>query len=281
VSAAASAYRLTMSHGERWRGLAVDIRRAAKPASREQLGLASIEGTRLCERALRAGAVLTEVLIARSLLSDPTERVRDLLVGLEQSGAAIVAAPDDAVVELCEGRDVGHMLGLVRLPSHSSLRELVESSGTPNPRLLVLVDVEEPGNVGALVRTALAAGAIGCVCVGRSDAWHPKALRTSMGSVFRIPTPRISNVGDIASELRNAGIRSIGAVSSGGDAPWAIAAEGPSALLLGSEAFGLPPGILNDLDASVTIPMPNAVDSFSVNAAAAILLYEAGRPKTG
>lgn len=268
-----------MSHGERWRGLAVDIRRAAKPASREQLGFASIEGTRLCERALRAGAVISEVLVAQSLACAPSDRVRNLLAELSLGGAVIVEAPDEAVVELCEGRDVGHMLGLVRLPSQFSLREIVESSATANPSLLVLVDVEEPGNVGALVRTALAAGAVACVCAGRSDAWHPKALRTSMGSVFRIPTPRIANIGDIPQALRDAGIRSIGAVSGGGQAPWAIAAEGPSAFLLGSEAFGLPSEILSDLDARVTIPMPRAVDSFSVNAAAAILLYEAGRPK--
>ena len=271
------------SSGERWRGLAVDIRRAATPASREQLGMGSIEGLRLFERALRAGAVVEEALVARSLMQADRERVRRLLADLEAAGTAIVPAPDALVEELCEGRDSGRILGLVRLPSSPSLTELVgdpekRTSRRP-PCFLVLVDVEDPGNVGALVRTALASGADACVCVGKSDPWHPKAVRTSMGSVFRLPTPHIQSAAEVAPELARAGIRSFGAVSDAGKAPWEVPNDGPTAFLLGSEAFGLAPEVIAELDGTVTIPMPTAIDSFSVNAAAAILLYEAGRPR--
>ncbi len=80
-------------------------------------------------------------------------------------------------------------------------------------------------------------------------------------------------------QLRSAGIRSYGAVSSGGIPPWQVDHSVPGAFLLGSEAFGLAPELASQLDATVTIPMPSLVDSYSVNAAAAILLYEAGRPR--
>lgn len=268
-----------MSHGERWRGLAVDIRRAAKPASREQLGLAAIEGLRLCERALRSGHHLREVLIAESLLAKPGQRAGRLLEELEENGTVLVPGPDALLLELCDGRDVGHLFGLVELPPRRSLGELVADAGTEAPSFLVLADVEEPGNVGALVRTALASGAQACVCVGRSDPWHPKALRTSMGSIFRIATPRIESTDELPAALRKAGIQSIGAVSDAGQAPWEIPRKGPVAFVVGSEAFGLSASLRDSLDALVTIPMPAAVDSYSVNAAAAVLLYEARRPR--
>lgn len=260
----------------------MDIRRASTPASREQLGVAAIEGSRLFERALRAEAVITEALVAQSLLDGTNERIGQLLKELKQAGTIIVPAPDELVAELCGGRDLGRLLGLVRLPPRRTVAELMNVTSNVTslaPRFLMLVDVEEPGNVGALVRTALASGACACVCVGRSDPWHPKAVRTSMGSVFRLPTPHIPTAAAAIAELRAAGIRSYGALSGGGQAPWAVPGNIPTAIVMGSEAFGLSPEVVAQLDATVTIPMPTTVDSYSVNAAAAILLYEAARPR--
>src|SRR5690606_11682626 len=130
---------------------------------------------------------------------------------------------------------------------------------------------------GALVRTALASGAVGVVTVGVSDAFHAKAIRTSMGSVFKLPIMHAQSVGFIEQEL--GALHRIAAVSVGGVAPWSLSKKESSALVLGSEAFGLSPEIAAWCDERVTIPMPVGVDSFSVNAAAGVLLYELARPK--
>jgi TrmH family RNA methyltransferase len=141
--------------------------------------------------------------------------------------------------------------------------------------LLVALDVEDPGNVGALVRTALASGAAGFIAVGVSDPHHPKAVRTSMGSLFKIPVLSYPAYGPLMEELRSAGARSFGAVSSGGiPLPEIDTAGNAVALFMGGEAFGLPEAVVSQLDTLVTVPMVSEVDSYSVNAAAAIILYE-------
>ena len=248
------------------------IRRVATPKGRESRGCYSIEGTRLFERALRAGADIQRVLIGESLYRNPSDRVADVLVQL--GSTPVVVAPDSAVEELCEGRDLGRILGLVGVGAAASIAQLVAADG--QARFLVAVDVEEPGNTGALVRTALASGAAACICIGRSDPLHPKAVRTSMGSIFRLPVLRMASIEELLDLCREVGVRTVGAVSSDGHSPWKVDWKAPVALLVGSEAFGLAADVAGQLDERVSIPMPICVDSYSVNAAAAVLLYEAG-----
>ena len=182
--------------------------------------------------------------------------------------------PDETVLELTEGREAG-LVGLVRIPRSPGLPELAPSRGDAPPVLLVAVDIEDPGNVGALARTALASGALALVGVGITDPWHPRAVRTSMGSVFKLPLPIYDSVAPLLADLRAIKARSLGAVTSGGTSVRETPFERcPHAFFLGSEAFGLSTELTQQLDGTVSIPMASGVDSFSVNAAAAVLLYE-------
>jgi len=261
-------------HDKAWRGILADIGRARTAQGRSRLGRFSIEGTRLHERALRAGVAVEVALAGESMAASSEERISRLLAELESSGCAMHVVPEDVVAEITEGRDIGAIIGLVRLPAHRSLDQALSACGQRPRLMLVAVDVEDPGNVGAMIRTALAAGSTAFVALGISDPYHPKAVRTSMGAVFRIPVVRHDKADTLLASLSRLGVTTVGAVSRGGAAPDGLRLEDPSiAVFIGSEAFGLSKEVCADLDHLVSIPMSSEVDSFSANAAAAILLY--------
>ena len=288
------------------------VRRVGSGRGRRQTKIYAIEGTRLVERALRAGAPLTAVLAAERLVAAPDPRHAALFSALRAGGCPLVAAPDAALADLTEGRDLGHMLALVRLqpvgtldkllapvPTHSPLPNPLpggegggspipnplpggEGGGSPLPRppalLLAAIDITDPGNVGALTRTAHAAGAIALLCAGASDPYHPRATRISRGSIFRLPVVAYETAAALLADLRRCGVASIATSAAGGVAlPNLSRPAGPLAVLMGNEAQGLPPEVAAAVDTCVTIPMAPGVDSYSVNAAAAIVLYELQR----
>ena len=298
-----------MNEPLRWESVAEMVRRVVSRQGRRRSGFYAIEGTRLVERALRAGAPLTAVLTAERLAAVPDPRHRALFDALHLATVPLVVAPDAVVAELTEGRDLGWVLGLVRLPQAVALDELLAgvTGPLPNPLpggegtadrllqgepqrppapllprspaiLLAAIDIADPGNVGALTRTAHAAGATALLITGASDPFHPRATRISRGSIFRLPVVSYDTAADLLADLRRCGGAAIATSAAGGTPlPGLSRPSGPLAVLMGNEAEGLPPAVAAAVDICVTIPMPPGVDSYSVNAAAAIVLYEAGR----
>jgi TrmH family RNA methyltransferase len=266
----------------RWQSVAEMIRRVESARGRRRAGLYAVEGTRLVERALRAGAPLTAVLTAAHVAATPDARHRALFDALRAAGCPVVVAPDEVVVELTAGRDLGHVLGLVRLPEEAGLEALLERVSSDERRVtseaapvfLAAVDITDPGNVGALTRTAHAAGAAALLVAGASDPFHPRATRTSRGSIFRLPVVAYGTAAGLLADLRRCGVAALAAVAEGGvPLPNYTPPGGPLAVLMGNEAEGLPPDVAAAVDARLTIPMTPGVDSYSVNAAAAIVLY--------
>jgi TrmH family RNA methyltransferase len=279
------------------------IRRAGGARGRQITGRYSIEGIRLAERALRAGAPLEAALVAERLAQSADPRHRDLLATLRAAGCPVTIAPDAVLAELTEGRDLGPILGLVKLPPPVSLLDLllttdgrpptagrrVTSSESslprslaPPPLFLAAADIVDPGNVGALTRTAHAGGARGLLAAGASDPFHPRATRISRGSIFKLPVIRYDNVTAMLDDLRGHDVFTVATAAGAGaplpDVTWPAR---PTAVLLGNEAEGLPPEVAGAVDLQVTIPMAVGVDSYSVNAAAAIVLYEAAVNRAG
>jgi TrmH family RNA methyltransferase len=144
-----------------------------------------------------------------------------------------------------------------------------------------LVDVQEPGNVGAVIRSADAFGGAPVLALGRTA--HPggwKALRGAMGSSFRVPVSR----GAAAEALRLATTRHIriaATVPAGGTPLRLIDWSAPTLVLLGHEGIGLPPNLVDGADLRLTVPMRANVNSLNVAAAAAVILYEARRSQNG
>jgi TrmH family RNA methyltransferase len=266
-----------MSKQANWQGAVEQVRRAMTAVGRAQTGLYAIEGIRLHERALRAGLTLE-----RTLLSEAYGRSRreNMLLANESEPRLLrpYIVPDALMAELTDGRNLGHLISLVKIPPQPTLEDVVTAES--DPRLLVAADVVDPGNVGAMVRTGHASDIAAFVAVGVSDPYHPKAVRTSMGSLFKTAVCHYPTIEPLLADLRRLGIETVGTVATGGEwLPKASFAPGGSAIFMGNEYHGVPDKVLQQLDKRVTIPMAGEIDSLSVNAATAVILYEIHRQR--
>jgi TrmH family RNA methyltransferase len=148
------------------------------------------------------------------------------------------------------------------------------------PLVLVAVGIQNPGNVGALLRAAEAAGATGAyLAFGCADPFSWKALRGSMGSAFRLPHLRRVGARDVLERLAGRGLATIAATSSGEKRYDEVDLTRPVALVVGSEGAGLDEELLGAVSARVAIPMAGGVESLNVAVAAGILLFEAARQR--
>jgi TrmH family RNA methyltransferase len=139
---------------------------------------------------------------------------------------------------------------------------------------MFLFGVQDPGNLGAIVRVAEAAGAAGVAAApGSADFFHPRSVRASAGSVLRIPVSGRVSFEPFAADAKAAGRSVAGAVADGGEDPFASPLAPASVLVVGAEGTGLPAGAYRYLDRRLTIPMKEPVDSLNAAVAAALLLY--------
>jgi TrmH family RNA methyltransferase len=262
-----------MSGRQAWSGIVEMVRRTATAKGRAGSSYFSIEGTRLHERALRAGRRVESAVVGASFSQNLAPRVQRLLHDLEDAGCCLHVVPDDVIVELTDGRDLGAIIGLVPMPK--SQTEFIQKGD--QTLFLMAADVKDPGNIGALMRTALAAGATAFIACGISDPYHPKAVRTSMGSLFKLPVLIFATAEEALEALAGRGIQTVGlAVEGSLLLPELERSATGTAVIVGSEAQGFDAQVRQKLDHLVVIPMVDAVDSYSVNAAAAIALYELG-----
>jgi TrmH family RNA methyltransferase len=144
---------------------------------------------------------------------------------------------------------------------------------------VVLVGVADPGNVGTLLRTAEAVGATSLLVTdGTADPWAPKVVRASAGSVWRVPL-RGGPADVVLTDLAAAGVTRVGAAGGIGAPPHEIDLTGPVALVLGSEAHGLPDEVAERVDTWASLPMEGAVESLNVAVAGSVLAFEAVRQR--
>ena len=157
----------------------------------------------------------------------------------------------------------------------------VEALDDPRALVVAPVDVQDPGNVGAIVRAAEALGATGAwVCGASANPFGWKALRGSMGSAFRLPVAWGEPAREVLARARDHRLQAVAAVARGGRAPREIDWTAPTALFVGGEGPGLPDAVAAGADARVTIPLAPPVESLNVAVAAALLLDEARRQRS-
>jgi RNA methyltransferase, TrmH family len=232
--------------------------------------LVSESGERHLEAVLRAASD-SESGIARSRVLRTTDKIFESASGTEspQGVAALFRQPT---------WDFGQILGLSDAEGESS-------GATAAALVLVIAGVQDPGNIGTILRSAEAFGATGVVATrGTADPWSPKALRASAGSALRLPLLRGMSVPILLTQLRVSKIKIIAAGSAAskdsetGGRPAPDLRE-PVAIFIGNEGAGLAHEVEGAADAEISIPMSAAVESLNAGIAASIILYEAARQR--
>jgi RNA methyltransferase, TrmH family len=175
-----------------------------------------------------------------------------------------------AVLErLADARTPQHLLAVARRRDVP----VAETLGRPGPVVFVF-GIQDPGNLGAIVRVAEAAGGAGVLgAPGTADFFHPRAVRASAGSVLRIPVSGRVSFEPFAADAKAAGRPVCGAVSRDGEDAFSAPLDARSVLVVGAEGAGLPAGAYRYLDRRLTIPMAAPVDSLNAAVATALLLY--------
>ena len=248
-----------------------------------------LEGVRLIEDAINAGAHFESVAFTAELeSSERGAALLDLLRGVQCRGALVSKQVMEAIADTRAPQGVA---AIVSRP-YFELDDLFRD----DPDLLVIADeLQDPGNLGSIIRTAEAAGASGLITTRYTvDPFNDKAIRASMGSALRLPVVTGASRADIAARCRDHKIKTIASRASPGPAQGVIedAARAervklwtevdmtvPIALIVGREATGIPASVEGEADEFVHIPMAQGVESLNVAAAAAILLFEAARQR--
>jgi TrmH family RNA methyltransferase len=234
-----------------------------------------LDGAHLVGEALDAGIRihLAAVTPAASEKAD----IRPLLAALARAGADIATVAAPVMDAISPVRTSSGIVALGERPDPAGDRVY----GALPPLVVVAVDVQDPGNIGAIVRVAEAAGATGVVAAGASaNPFGWKALRGSMGSGLRLPLASGLSADAAVADARRRGCRVVATAPRDGTSVFDIDLSGPVAVLIGGEGPGLPSLLLEAADQRVTIPMQPPVESLNAAVTAALILYEARRQRS-
>ena len=233
-------------------------------------GFIGVEGPHLVQEALRGGLETSAILVSTS--------GEEFLAQLSPPpGPAVhrLKTSDRLFAGVADTQSPQGIAALVR-PRRAQFDELLRGI----PLLLVLVAVQDPGNVGTILRSAEAFGATGAViCAGTAQPFAPKVLRASAGSALRLPISSGASPAILLAQLRVAGIRSYAATLAAGINPADADLRASAALFIGNEGAGLPLEIERSADERIRIPLAPGVDSLNAAVAASVLLYEAARQR--
>jgi TrmH family RNA methyltransferase len=241
--------------------------------------LALLEGFTLIEEAQAAGIEIVEAALTPA--AERSERGAALVRSLAMRGVPVRRVDEAVLASLSEAETSQGLVALGRRPSFDE-----DAIHAGIPLVVVAAGLQNPGNVGALLRAGEAAGATGAyLTFGTADPFSWKALRGAMGSAFRLPHVRGLRAEDALARLRGRGVTTLAAVARGGEPYDAVDLRRPVAFVLGPEAGGLAPDLAARTDSRITIPMSGRAESLNVAVAAGVLLFEAtrqrGRPRSG
>jgi TrmH family RNA methyltransferase len=236
-----------------------------------------VEGLRLCVEALRSKLVLEAVIASEELVRK--EKGAAAFAELSAAAQRVGTVSEKLLESISYTKTPQGIVVLAKRPESSEQR--LAASLTANALLVVLHQINNPVNVGAILRTAEAAGATGIITTkNTSDPFSPKSLRGAMGSAFRLPIWRNTDFHEAVAWCRERKIALVGTTAAATvkhtDFDWKRA----SALVLGPESSGLSDEELGATDQAVSIPMQGKVESLNVSVAAGIILYEAARQRS-
>ena len=236
-------------------------------------GVLLLDGPHLLGEASAAGLTFRHILVAADALNSP--ELSTILRHLPAS-VDVVEASAQVMDAASPVRSGSLVVALAERPDQAASPFRAEQS-----LVVIACDIQDPGNLGAIVRVAEGAGATGVIVAGQSaDPFGWKALRGSMGSALRLPILRSADASDAVRTSREHGVQVVASVPRDGTDLYEARLTGPVAVLIGGEGPGLPPDVIRQADGRVTIPMEAPVESLNAAVATAVLLYEARRQRT-
>jgi TrmH family RNA methyltransferase len=259
----------------RHNALVKELRQAFGRSERTEAGDVAIEGLRIAEEAIRSGLKFRAFFfresaqgLAERLLPQIGSHVETLLLPDKIFDAAVPSETPQGVAALVRLREF-------------SLDDILERMQV-GP-LMVVVGLQDPGNLGTILRSAEAFGSAGAVLgEGTVSSFNSKVIRASAGSIFRLPVIAAKGVSELEStmaKLRNQHVRLIATSSHKGTALDQANLTGPSAVFIGSEGSGLPRNLMAQVDELIAIPHTPQVESLNAGVAGSIVLYEAARQR--
>lgn len=250
------------------------VKRAVRVRLGDEPSHMFVEGARLVEE-LVASEVAVEAILYTQAYAD-SERGGALLDRVRSARFRGALVPEAVLDAVC---DVETPQGVVAIAARP-VYELDEALAGDAPLAVVLDGLQDPGNVGAVVRAAEAAGAAGAVTTpGTAEPYGAKALRSAMGSAFRLPIARRVTVAEVARAAGLRGIRVVATVAEGGAAHTDVDWRLPAVVLVGNEGGGLSDEAVRLASERVTIPLAAPVESLNAAVAAGVILFEAARQR--
>ena len=257
----------------RHNGLVKELRKAFAHADLTDDGHCAIEGMRILEEAIRSGLKFRAVFFNSSAIAKAERLLPQLAAHVET-----LLLPDKLFATAVPSDSPQGVAALVRCPVFGVKDVLAKSGVGP---VLAIAGVQDPGNLGTILRSAEAFGAAGALLgEGTVSPFNSKVIRASAGSVFRLPIARVK-LAEVLPEMRSCGLRLVATSSHKGTLLHEAKLIGPLAMFVGSEGAGLPRDLLAQMDETLAIPHSAQVESLNAGVAASIVLYEVARQRQG
>ncbi|MGO9649568.1 MAG: TrmH family RNA methyltransferase [Terriglobales bacterium] len=255
----------------RHNALVKDLRKAFSHGDLTADGHCAVEGMRILEEAIRSGLRFRAVFFSSSALARAERLLPQLAAYVET-----LLLPDKLFATAVPSESPQGVAALVRCPAFTVNDVLAKSASGP---VLAISGVQDPGNLGTILRSAEAFGAAGVLLgEGTVSPFNSKVVRASAGSVFRLPIARVK-LGEVLPQMRSGGWRLVATSSHKGTPVHEARLTGPLAIFIGSEGAGLPRDLLAQMDETLAIPHSPQVESLNAGVAASIVLYEAARQR--
>ena len=240
-----------------------------------------IEGRNAVIEALRANVTIDKIFIAKG---ETDATLGHIASSAREKGIVVVDADRRKLDNMSRTHSHQGVIALAAVRAYVSVDDILEiarKKGEP-PLIVVCDELSDPHNLGAVIRTADAAGAHGVIIPKRRSAGLTAVVaKTSAGAVAHVPVARVPNIPTLLKELKEEGVWVFGTAAQGTTTLYQADLKGPAAIVIGSEGDGMGRLVTEQCDFTVSIPMFGAINSLNASAAAAVLLYEAVRQRHG
>ena len=254
------------------------LRRSA-PVEQENDGI--IEGRNAVIEALRAGVTIDKIFL---LKGERDAALGHIASAAREKGVVVVEADRRKLDGMSRTHAHQGVIAQAAVRAYASVDDILSAARErgENPLIVVCDELSDPHNLGAVIRTADAAGAHGVIIPKRRSAGLTATVgKTSAGAVAHVPVARVPNLPALLKELKEEGVWIFGAAMDGSTPLHQADLKGPAAIVIGSEGSGLGRLVEENCDFTVSIPMFGKINSLNASAAAAVLLYEAVRQRMG